>query len=99
MPIRTSNSPRRRIANDFNAFDGVDVGMHVAHAHAVFVEVFGQVLGHLFGEGGDERAHAAGGDVLDFRHDVVDLGGAIGGDGADFNRRIDEAGRADDLAQ
>ena len=41
------------IADDLDALDGVDVGMHVAHADALLVQVFGEVLGHALGEHGD----------------------------------------------
>jgi membrane dipeptidase len=33
--------------------------MHVAHADALFMHVFGQVFGHALGQGGDQRAQAA----------------------------------------
>ena len=43
-----------QVADDLDALDRVDVGMHVAHPHAVLVQVFGQVLGHALGQHGDE---------------------------------------------
>ena len=39
-----------QIADDLDALDGVDVGVHVAHAHALLVQVFGEVLGHALGQ-------------------------------------------------
>ena len=50
-----------QVADDLDALDRVDVGMHVAHAHAVLVQIFGEVLGHALGQHGDERAVALGG--------------------------------------
>ena len=47
-----------QVADDLDALDRVDVGVHVAHAHAVLVQVLGQVLGHALGQHGDERAVA-----------------------------------------
>jgi hypothetical protein len=47
-----------QIADDLDALDGVDVGVHVAHADALLVQVFGQVLGHALGQHGDQRAIA-----------------------------------------
>ena len=82
-----------QVADDLDALDRVDVGMHVAHAHAVLVQIFGQVLGHALGQHGDQRAIAALRDLLDLAQEVVDLGARR----ADFHRRIDEAGRADHL--
>ena len=67
--------------------------MHVAHAHAGLVEVFGEVLGHALGEHGDEAAEAGEGDLLDLVEEVVDLGAGR----AHLDRRVDEAGGADDL--
>ena len=57
------------------------------------MQIFGQVLGHALGEHGDERAIAALRDLLDLAQEIVDLAARR----ADFDRRIDEAGRADDL--
>ena len=82
-----------QVADDLDALDGVDVGMHVAHAHAVLVQIFGQVLGHALGQRRDQRAIAALRDLLDLAEEVVDLAARR----ADLDRRIDEAGRADHL--
>src|SRR5579883_2694623 len=48
-----------QVANDLDALDGIDVGMHVAHADALLVQVFGEVLRHALGEHGDEGPVAA----------------------------------------
>ena len=68
-----------QIADDLDALDRVDVGMHVAHAHAVLMQIFGQVLGHALGQHRDQRAIAALRDLLDLAQEVVDLGCAPGG--------------------
>ena len=39
-----------QVADDLDALDRVDVGVHVAHPHAVLVQIFGQVLGHPLGQ-------------------------------------------------
>ena len=39
-----------QVADDLDALDRVDVGMHVAHPHAVLVQIFGEVLGHALGQ-------------------------------------------------
>src|SRR5690606_31963870 len=77
--------------------EGVDVRVHVAHAHALFVHVFGQVLGHLLGQDGDQRPVTAAGGFFYLGDDVVDLAGPVGDDRADLDRRVDQAGGADDL--
>ena len=46
------------VADDLDALQRVDVGVHVAHAHALLVQVFGEVLGHALGEHGDQGAVA-----------------------------------------
>ncbi len=82
-----------QVAEDLDALERVDVGVHVAHAHAVLVQVLGEVLRHALGEHGDERAVALQRGVADLRRDVVDLGAG----GAHLDGRVDEAGRADHL--
>src|SRR5690606_23641279 len=47
-----------QVTQDLDAFDGLDVRVQVAHAHAMFLEVFGQVLGHALGQGRDQHAVA-----------------------------------------
>ena len=82
-----------QIADDLDALQRVDVGVHVAHAHALLVQIFGQVLGHALGQHGDQRAIAGPRRLADFAEHVVDLG--LGR--AHLDRRIDQPGRADDL--
>ncbi len=79
--------------DDLDALQRVDVTVHVADAHALFVQVFGQVFGHALGEHGDEGAVTLLGGLADFAEHVVDLG--LGR--ADLDRRVDEARGADDL--
>ncbi len=86
-----------QVADDLDALHRVDVGVHVAHAHALFVHVFGKVLGHALGEHGDERAEALLRGVLHFGDHVVDLAVAVRLHRAHFYRRIDQAGGADHL--
>ncbi len=64
---------KAQVADNLDPLDGVDVGMHVAHPHAVLVQIFGQVLGHPLGQHSDERAVAAPRDLLDLAQKVVDL--------------------------
>ena len=91
--MRTSYSPLRRPAQELDALEGFDLGVHVAAADADLGVVAGEVLGHALGEGGDEDALVALGAVADLGEQVVDLAF----DGADFDFGIDEAGGADDL--
>ena len=86
-------SAEPEIAQNLDALQRLDVGVHVAHAHAVLVQIFGEVLGHALGQHRDQRAVACLGRLADLADDVVDLG--LGRPHLD--RRVDQAGRADDL--
>ena len=82
-----------QVADDLDPLERVDLRVQVADPEAVLHEVVGQVLGHLLGEGRDQRALAVLGDRPDLVHQVVDL--VLGR--ADLDRRVDDARRADDL--
>ena len=56
-------------------------------------EVFGQLLGHALGEGGDQGTFVAFDADLDFFHQVVHL--VVGG--AYFDDGVEQPGGADDL--
>src|SRR6185437_12877069 len=81
------------VAEEFDAFEGFDFGVHIAAADADLGVVVGEVLGHALGEGSDEDALADLGAGADLGEEVVDL--AL--DGADLDLGVDEAGGADDL--
>ena len=72
-----------QVADDLDALQGLDVGVHVAHADALLVHVLGEVLGHALGERGDERAVALARHLAHLVDQVVDLG--LGG--AHLHRR------------
>ena len=67
--------------------------VHVAHANALLVQIFGEVFRHAFCQHGDQRAIAGLRGGADFADEIVDLRAR----GADVDRRIDQAGRADHL--
>ena len=81
------------IPDDLDALQRVDVGMHVAHADALLVQVFGEVLGHALGQHRDQRAVAARRHLADLADQVVDLRARR----PQLDRRVDQAGRADHL--
>ena len=54
-----------QVTDDLHPLHGVDVGMQVADPHTVLVEVFGQVLGHALGEGGDQHPVALAHPLMD----------------------------------
>ena len=83
-----------QVADDLDALQRVDVGVHVAHAQALLVHVLGEVLGHLLGQHGDQGAVAGAGDLAHLVHHVVDL---RSWPGARLDRRVDQAGGADHL--
>ncbi len=47
-----------KIADDLHALDGFDVGVQIAHAHAVLLEIIREVLGHALRQRGDQHALA-----------------------------------------
>ena len=67
--------------------------MQIAHFHAQFAVVIGELLGHALGERGDEHALAFFFADVDFAEQIVHLGA----DGADFDKRVDQAGGAHHL--
>ena len=77
-----------QVADDLDALQRLDVGVHVAHADALLVHVLGEVLGHALGERGDQRAVAGARDLAHLVDQVVDL--RLGG--AHLDRR-DRSGR------
>ncbi len=81
------------VADDLDALDGVDIAVHVAHANALLVQIFGEVFRHAFGQHGDQRAIAGLRGGADLADEIVDLRAR----GADVDGRIDQAGRADHL--
>ena len=85
--------PSPQVAQDLDAFERGDVGVQVAHPNPLLEQVVGQVLRHLLRERGDERALVRSRPPLDLADQVVDL--AL--DRPNYDLRVDEAGRADDL--
>ena len=62
-----------QVADDLDALQRFHVRVHIAYANALFVHVFGEVFGHLLGQGGDQRAIARLGNQVAFGDQVVDL--------------------------
>ncbi len=82
-----------QVADDLDALDRVDVRVQVAHAHAVLVQVVGEVLGHPLGQRRHQHALALVGAQPDLRQQVVDLRLRR----PHLERRIDQPGRPHDL--
>ena len=60
-------------AENLDALERSDVGMHVARFQAAVEKMVGQILRHLLGERGDKRTLVALGPLLRLVDDVVDL--------------------------
>src|SRR5919201_2690026 len=82
-----------QFADDLDPLERVDLRVQVPDPEAVLHQVVGEVLGHLLGQGGDERALALLGASADLVHQVVDLVARL----AHLHLRIDDAGRPNDL--
>ena len=79
-----------QIANDLHPFDSVDVGVQITHPHLVIRQVFGQILRHPLGEGGDQHP-------LLHRHPFADLGEQVvhlGSDRTHLDLGVEQAGGA-----
>ena len=93
MPDEHVVDAEAQVAQDLDPLERVDLRVEVLDLDAHLVQVVGQVLGHLLGQRRDDDPLApldAAADVLD---EVVDL--ALGRPDAD--RRVDDAGRPDEL--
>src|SRR5206468_1745147 len=82
-----------QVADDVDTLDGLDVGVDVAHADADLLQVVGQVLGHLLGEGGDQDTLRGGDALADLLEQVVHLVAR----GADDHLGVGQTRRADQL--
>ena len=82
-----------QVADDLDTLQRVDVGMHVADADALLVQILGEVFGHALGQHGDQRAVTLARDLPHLADEVVDLWARR----PDVDRRIDQPGRTDDL--
>ena len=93
IPTSDVEDAEPQVAQDRDALERVDLAVEVLDLDPELLEVVGQVLGHLLGQGRDERPLAALDAAADLLEQVVDL--ALGR--ADRDLRIDDAGRADEL--
>ncbi len=80
-------------AQDFHAFDRVDLRVKVLHAQADVMKVLRQILRGLLGQRRDEGSFLAFGPLPDLLNQVVDLACQR----PDLDRRVENAGRPDDL--
>ena len=72
-PDQNVKGAKAQIAQNLDPFDCVDIAVHIAHAHALFVEIFGQIFGHALGQCGDKHTHALGRDLADFIQQIIHL--------------------------
>ena len=82
-----------QVADDLHPLQRPDIRVHIADADAVFLQKGGQILCHLFGQGGDEDALLPGCDLCDLAHEVVHL--IL--DGPDLDLGVEQTRGADDL--
>ena len=80
-------------ANDLHPLDGVDVRVHVAHAHADLLQIVGEIFRHALRERRDEHALALPLADADLVEQIVDLAAH----GPNLDLRIDQARRPNDL--
>ena len=85
--------PQPQLAQQLDPAQCVDLGVQVTNPDTHLEQVVGQVLGHLLGQGGHQRALVAFGAKADLPDQVVDLPLRR----LDDDLRVDQAGRTDDL--
>ena len=82
-----------QIADDFNALQRINIGMHIAHTQTLLMHIFGQIFGHFLGQRGHQNALAFLGQFMAFGDEIIDLSGGR----TNFASRVNQAGRANDL--
>ena len=92
-PDEHVEDPEPQVAQDRHPLERVDLAVEVLDLDPELPEVVGEVLGHLLRQGRDEGPLAALDPEPDLLQQVVDL--AVGR--ADLDRRVDDAGRPDEL--
>ena len=85
--------PQAEVADDLDPLQRVDVAVQVPNLDPRLAQIVGEVLGHLLGQRGDQAALVALDPKSHLRDEVVDLPFRA----LHLDRRIDEAGRPDDL--
>ena len=85
--------PQAQIADQLDALQRLDVGVHVADLDARLVHELGQILRHPLGQRGDERSVACLRGLAAFLDAILHL--VL--DRADLDRRVDQPGGADHL--
>ena len=84
---------RPQVPDDLNALHRTDVGVHIAHLDAIFLQIPRQILGHLLCQRRDKRPLALCRRRVDLADEVVDLSL----DRSDKDLRVKQAGGPDDL--
>src|SRR3954470_14020403 len=84
-----------QVTDDLHPLHRLDLRVQIAHLHAVFGKVLGQLLRHALGERGDQHALVLLHADADLREEIVDLARRR----ADDDLRVDEARGPHDLLQ
>ena len=82
-----------QVAQNFHPLHRVDVAVQIAHLDAVVAQIIGELLGHAFGEGGDQNPLVFHHPNADFLQHIVHL---VDG-GSHLDHRIDQTGGAHHL--
>ena len=82
-----------QIAQDFHAFDGINIRMQIAGSQLQVIQIFGQILGHALGQAGGQHAEPPGNHLIGRRHEIVHLCARR----AHLDLGIDQPGRTNHL--
>src|SRR5262249_10017095 len=70
---KSIKSAKPQVTNDLDAFQRVDVAVHVAYADALLVQIFSQVLRHALCQHRNKRTKTLCRHLPDFADEIVDL--------------------------
>ena len=79
--------------NNFRSLNRSDFRMQIAHTHTCLLQIFRQILCHALRQCSHQHTLARGGNLIDFAQQIINLSL----NRADFNLRVQQACRADNL--
>ena len=92
-PDQNVKHAKTQIADNLDPLQRINIGMQIPHPNAMFMQIFGQILGHALGQGRDQNPLPFGGTFLGLPQQIVNLRF----DRPNNTNRIDQTGGTDHL--